>query len=214
MARIAIQNSPMIRLTAIGLKDNSSGVAATGSLTLNGTATGVGVIKAMIGGVEYAISVAKSETASDLATRLSTVINAGEYCTVSSEANSGTLTLTAKCKGEIGNEIELSVQSTAQGISANAECLCFWRHKMQFSPCSCQCSRLRIITLLSRLLPMIKMPKPCVNTLNLYQAQWRKSLRLALAWRGTMAAGTTYSGKINANRITCGWYKGAVESTP
>ena len=39
MARIAIQNNAMIRLTVIGLKDSDSGVAATGTITLTGTAS-------------------------------------------------------------------------------------------------------------------------------------------------------------------------------
>ncbi|VEH67145.1 Mu-like prophage tail sheath protein gpL [Rodentibacter pneumotropicus] len=45
MARVAIQNNAMIRLTAIGLKDNEAGVAATGSIALSGTATTAGVLK-------------------------------------------------------------------------------------------------------------------------------------------------------------------------
>ncbi|HDR1425347.1 TPA: phage tail sheath subtilisin-like domain-containing protein, partial [Pasteurella multocida] len=33
-----------------------------------------------------------------------------------------------------------------------------------------------------------------------------------IGWRGTMASGTTYTSKINSERITCAWYKGAIES--
>ncbi len=182
MARIAIQNNPMIRLTAIGLKDNSSGVAATGSLTLNGTATGAGVIKVMIGGVEYAISVAKSETASDLATRLSAVINAGEYCPVTASVSTATLTLTAKCKGEIGNEIELSVQSTAQGISAEARAFASGSQNADLA-LHLPVWQARIITLSSRRLLMIKMPPHFAIILSLLQVQRRKSLRLG-CWVG------------------------------
>jgi len=50
MTRVAIQNNPLIRLSVIGLKDSDSGVAATGTVTLAGTATLSGVVKAVIGG--------------------------------------------------------------------------------------------------------------------------------------------------------------------
>ena len=64
MTRVAIQNNPLIRLSVIGLKDSDSGVAATGTVTLAGTATlSQGVVKAVIGGVDYAVAVAKGEAA-------------------------------------------------------------------------------------------------------------------------------------------------------
>ncbi|MEE6042710.1 phage tail sheath subtilisin-like domain-containing protein [Avibacterium paragallinarum] len=212
MARIAIQNNPMIRLTAIGLKDNSSGVAATGSLTLNGTATGVGVIKAMIGGVEYAISVAKSETASDLATRLSAVINAGEYCPVTASVSTATLTLTAKCKGEIGNEIELSVQSTAQGISAEARAFASGSQNADIAPALASVAGSHYHIIISPFADD-KNATALRNHLELVASPTEKKPAIGvLGWRSTMAAGTTYASKINANRITCAWYKGAVEA--
>lgn len=131
MARIAIQNNPMIRLTAIGLKDNSSGVAATGSLTLNGTATGAGVIKAMIGGGICHFS-GKIEPLR-LATRIKCGDQRGVNTSVTASVSTATLTLTAKCKGEIGNEIELSVQSTARHFSGS-QCLCVGFAKCRSCP--------------------------------------------------------------------------------
>lgn len=212
MARIAIQNNPMIRLTAIGLKDNDSGVAATGSITLNGTATGAGVIKAMIGGVEYAVSVAKSETAGNLTTRLSAVINAGEYCPVIAAPESGTITLTAKCKGEIGNEIELSVQSAAQGISVEARAFSSGSQNADIAPALASVAGSHYHVIISPFADD-KNAKALREHLELVASPMEKKPAIGvLGWRGTMATGTTYAGKINANRIACGWYKGAMES--
>lgn len=212
MVRIAIKNNPMIRLTAIGLKDNDSGVAATGSITLNGTATGQGVVKAMIGGLEYAIAVAKSETATALAARLSAVINAGEYCPVSAAPESGTITLTAKCKGEIGNEIELSVQSTAQGISANASAFTSGAQNADLAPALSSVAGSHYHVIISPFSDD-KNASALRNHLELVASPVEKKPAIGvLGWRGSMASGTTYSGKINSNRITCAWYKGAVES--
>ena len=123
MARIAIQNNAMIRLTVIGLKDSDSGVAATGTITLTGTASNAGVLKVIIGGLDYAVTIAKSETAANIAARLNAVINAGEYCPVSATVNEGTVTLTAKCKGEIGNEISVNATLSANDMAVNVSAL-------------------------------------------------------------------------------------------
>ena len=48
MTRMAITNNSLIRLSVMGLADSSSGVAASGSLVLTGTATSQGVMTKML----------------------------------------------------------------------------------------------------------------------------------------------------------------------
>ncbi|VEH67146.1 Mu-like prophage tail sheath protein gpL [Rodentibacter pneumotropicus] len=77
----------------------------------------------MIGGVDYAVAISKAETADHVASRLNAVINAGEYCPITAAVEEGTVSLTAKCKGEIGNEIEVSAKITAGDMAVNATTL-------------------------------------------------------------------------------------------
>lgn len=212
MARMAIQNNAMIRLTAIGLKDNGSGVAATGSIHLSGTATSAGVIKAMIAGVEYAIAVAKSETATALATRLQAVINAGELCPVTAQVAESTVNLTAKCKGEIGNEISLSVVSTVSDLSADSVAFSSGAQNAEIAPALASVAGSQYHVIISPFADD-KNAQALRDHLELVSSPTEKKPAIGvIGWRGTMATGTTYTGKINSNRITCAWYKGAVES--
>ena len=120
MTRMAITNNSLIRLSVMGLADSSAGVAASGSLVLTGTATSQGVMTATIAGIDYKVAVATGEKSDAVAARLNAIINGATDCPATSAVNESTITLTAKCKGEIGNEINLTATNTAKDMTINA----------------------------------------------------------------------------------------------
>lgn len=212
MTRVAIQNNPLIRLSVIGLKDSDSGVAAKGTVTLAGTATLSGVVKAVIGGVDYAVAVAKGEAANDIATHLVAVINAGDYCPTTASASEGTITLTAKCKGEIGNEISINAVSRADGISVTSAVFSNGAENADLTAALASVAGQHYHVIISPFADD-KNAKALREHLDLVASPVEKKPGVGvLGFNGTLASGTTYTEKINANRITVGWYKGAVES--
>lgn len=212
MARIAILNNPLIRLSVIGLQDNDAGVAATGELTLVGSASDMGYLSATIAGVDYKVSVAKSEQANAVAKRLEAVINASPYCPVRAQATDATISLTAKCKGEIGNEIELSVLNAATGLTMNATAFSGGANNTDLTAALASVAGTHYHIIISPFADD-KNAKILRTHLEAVSSPLEKKPAIGvLSWRGTMATGTTYTEKINSERISCAWYKGAVES--
>lgn len=98
---------PFGEVWTLPIADHGSGVAATGSVALTGTATASGVISLYIGGVLVSQAVTASQTAAAVATALAATITANADLPVTASASSGTVTVTAKNKGLTGNEIDL-----------------------------------------------------------------------------------------------------------
>ena len=212
MARTAIQNNAMIRLTVIGLKDSDAGVAAKGSVTLTGTASNAGVLKVAIGGTDYTVAVAKVETAANIAAHLSAVINAGDFCPVSATAENGVVTLTAKCKGEIGNEIDVSAKLSVNDMDVTVSAMANGAENAQIGAALSGVAGEHYHVIISPFADD-KNAKALREHLDVLASPMEKKPGVGvLGWRGSMASGTTYAGKINDKRVTVGWYKGAVES--
>jgi phage tail sheath gpL-like len=98
------------KISAIGLVDNASGVAATGTIAFSGTATTAGTIKVYIDSIRngaYSLNVAVGTTAADLGTLLETAIAANLNTPVSSVDTAGSVALTALNDGTQGNTIGL-----------------------------------------------------------------------------------------------------------
>lgn len=101
---------PTCEVWAIGLADNGAGVAATGQISFTGTPTKAGTASFMIGGKNFQVGVATTDTPITVAAALVAAINANSMSTVSAAVN-GTdafkVDLTAKNKGLTGNEIDI-----------------------------------------------------------------------------------------------------------
>ena len=107
------------KISAIGLTDNGSGVAGTGSFAISGTATASGVLTFYVDSIrgKYEIAVASGNTASTIGSSLETLINADLDKIVSASNSTGTVTLTAINKGSVGNSIGIMVEGSVAGIS-------------------------------------------------------------------------------------------------
>lgn len=109
------------KVSAIGLTDNASGVAATGSIAFSGTSTEVGTltiyIDSKING-KYEIAVAVGDTATVIGGKLETAITANTYSPVTAVNTTGSVALTAVNKGTQGNTIPLAIDGSVAGITA------------------------------------------------------------------------------------------------
>ena len=98
--------------------------AATWAFTLTGTATAAGQVGVDCNGVQIVTGVAKTDTAAAIATALAAEINNTPDAPFTAAADSGTVTLTAKCKGAYistaAGGLNVSTICTATGVSAGS----------------------------------------------------------------------------------------------
>lgn len=118
-------NNPFTEKWAVALNDNGSGVAATGTLTVTGPSTAAGTINLYIGGVRVQIAVASGDAQNTIATAINAAINANLDLPVTSGVSTNVVTLTARNKGDVGNQIDLRLnyrgalggEATPAGVS-------------------------------------------------------------------------------------------------
>lgn len=99
MALAAIKAYAYADLSLITVADNEAGVAATGSITITGTADTQGVLRVNIGNADtLTVGVAANATAATVAAAVKAAIDAETSLPVTATASEGLVTLTAKIK--------------------------------------------------------------------------------------------------------------------
>lgn len=108
------------KFNAIGLDDNGSGVDATGSFTITGTATKNGTltfyIDSLVNG-KYEIDVISGETADQIGDKLELAITNNLNAPITAVNTSGVVDLTAVNAGTIGNSIGLKYTGSVNGLT-------------------------------------------------------------------------------------------------
>ncbi|MGM7830016.1 phage tail sheath subtilisin-like domain-containing protein [Yersinia enterocolitica] len=89
------------------LSDAESMVAATGKITVTTQASATGVISLYIAGIRVQVAVVATDEVAEIATALTSAINAASALPVTAAAVAAVITLTAKNKGAHGNTIDL-----------------------------------------------------------------------------------------------------------
>ncbi|PCJ57850.1 MAG: phage tail protein [Rhodospirillaceae bacterium] len=92
---------------AIALDDLGAGVAATGTLTFTGVPTQAGTLNLYIAGQRVRVGVITTDAVADVASNVAAAVNAATDMPVTAGAALGVVTLTARHKGESGNDIDL-----------------------------------------------------------------------------------------------------------
>jgi phage tail sheath gpL-like len=108
------------QVAAIGLDDNGSGVDATGSFAITGTATEAGTLTFYVDSEDngkYEIAVASGDTATTIGDALEAAITANLDSPVTALNTTGTVALTAVNAGTQGNTIGLKLDGTVAGVS-------------------------------------------------------------------------------------------------
>lgn len=88
---------------------NETGVAASGTVTITGTATETGLLNLYIGGTRVQSVVTAAATPTVAAAALAVKINASPDLPVTAAAVAGVVTLTCKWVGESGNDISIAM---------------------------------------------------------------------------------------------------------
>lgn len=103
-----------IPVTVYPLKDADGATAATGTITITGAQTRAASYRIYLGGASAAVfNVAVGDTVTQAATKLAAAINGVLGVPVTAIAAAGVVTLTAKWKGETGNDIKISIEGPA-----------------------------------------------------------------------------------------------------
>ena len=113
-AIFARRADPTGAIVCLPIAEPGGAVAAAATIVITGTATSSGVLTRFIHGDRVSVPVALGDTAATVATRLAAAINAGYYrfgyamkFGVTAAAVSGTVTVTSRHPGSLGNSIRL-----------------------------------------------------------------------------------------------------------
>ncbi|EHH68380.1 hypothetical protein GMO_11500 [Gluconobacter morbifer G707] len=122
MYRQYILQDPTATIYILPQSEDSTAVAAKGTITVAGTATAGGTIALYLAGTKIQIGVASGSDATTVAAAIVAKINATANVPVSVSSSAGVITLTSLNKGEVGNEIDVRFNylGTAGGESTPA----------------------------------------------------------------------------------------------
>lgn len=112
MVAAAVAANPYLSLQAIAMDDAGASVAATGTITITGTATGAGVLTAQIGDMLVQIAVASADAQNTIAANLKAQFDKQPDLPVTATVATNVVTLTAKNKGTVGNGIKVTPSVT------------------------------------------------------------------------------------------------------
>ena len=112
------ENNTSVEVYALPISDPDSGAAARGTFTVSGTATAAGTLTLYIYDESVQVGIAEGDEAADVAESIAAAINADVDLPVTAEASEAAVTVTAKHKGIIGNDIILGLN---RGGEANGE---------------------------------------------------------------------------------------------
>lgn len=104
------------RMYAIPTPDAAEGVAAEGGITISGTVTSAAPVCLYVGGVLVRAAANYSAAGADVATALANAVNANPDLPVTATHSSTQVTLTARHKGEMGNDIDLRLSYQGEPV--------------------------------------------------------------------------------------------------
>lgn len=111
--RKANKTTPLF-VTAVA--DAGGAVKATGTMTFTGTVPVATVLRFKIAGRDIRFTALPTDTATTMATKLAAAVNADTACVVTAASALAVVTYTARSGGEVGNDINLRVNTKAQPI--------------------------------------------------------------------------------------------------
>ncbi|WP_315383505.1 phage tail sheath subtilisin-like domain-containing protein [Microvirgula aerodenitrificans] len=210
MAHAAITANPYLQLTVIAVDDATAGIAASGTVTLTGPATGAGIVSLYVGAARVDVAASSGDTAAELATALKTALAAKADLPLTATVAAGVVTLTARNKGSFGNGIVVSSAVSAPGVTATVAAMSGGAidpdladalaavvgggHHILVSPFADGTS----LTAIRAHLEFVSGPMEQRGAIGVF------------GWPGTLATGTTLAGQINSGRITGAWHRGSV----
>jgi len=120
MIRANKVRNQQIQIDAISLDDDGSGVDATGTMAVTGTATEDGTLTIITGSEKnhkFSIAVTSGDTATVVGDAIAAAVNADLDAPVDAANVTGTVTMTAVNAGTYGNSIGLEIRGEVAGLS-------------------------------------------------------------------------------------------------
>ena len=116
-------NDPNGEAWCVAITDDSGGTAALGTLAFTGPATASGTVFLYVAGQLLTVGVSNGDSATVVGAAVSAAINAATYLPVTASDSTGTVTVTCRHKGTLGNDIDLRVNYGAgQALPTGIAC--------------------------------------------------------------------------------------------
>jgi len=120
MVTAAIEAYRYARITVLPLADSDTGVAATWTITYTGTSTAGGSVTVTLAGQAVNVPIATGQTAAQVATAVEAELDKQLDWAITASVAAGVITLTAKNKGTVANDLAVSASSSLLGITVAA----------------------------------------------------------------------------------------------
>ncbi|WGL96298.1 phage tail sheath subtilisin-like domain-containing protein [Arsenophonus nasoniae] len=114
MSKAYFDNDVAAELWVLPFADTETQTAASGDMTITSAANSTGVISLYIAGIRLQLVVMATESTAAIATRLAKAINKKSDLPVTAMSEQDKVTLTAKNKGTLGNEIDVRLNYRGQ----------------------------------------------------------------------------------------------------
>lgn len=101
------ENDTFGEVWILPLADNVAGTQAEGEIAVTGPATGAGTLNLYIAGQRVQVAVASGDSATEIGDAIEAAVNANTSLPVTADNAAGTVTLTARHKGLVGNDITI-----------------------------------------------------------------------------------------------------------
>ena len=209
--RQAFRNNAYLDLTVVGVPDATASVAATGKVVIAGTATTSGLATIKVSGVDYSVAVAVGDTADKIAKSLKTELDYPD-CVLTAAVNGGTITLTAKNKGSIGNNISLTSTISAKGVTATITDMGNGAGAADITTALTTIAGTHYHIIASAYNDNANAKRLSGHLASTGNAIEKRGAVGVLGWTGTLATGTTLANTLNDGRMTIAWYKNAAEN--
>lgn len=209
MARAAIKANPYLQLTVIGI-DDAAGAAASGTVTLAGTATSSGVLSLWVAATRVDVAVSSGDTAATLAASLNAALGQLPDLPASASVAGAVVTLTCRHKGTLGNDIRLQSNCTAAGLTVAVVAMAGGSIDPDIAPA--------LATVVGAGHTIIANPLSTADALTALRTHLdfvsgpleQRGAVGTFGWPGSLASGTTLAASINGGRITGGWHRGSL----
>ena len=108
-AEAALKANPSLDLSIVTMSDAGASADSTGSIAFAGDSTTAGNIDVWIGNVNFNVAVTAADTSAAIATNVQSAISDKEHLLpITSSVAAGTVTVVARNKGSLGNNIPIS----------------------------------------------------------------------------------------------------------
>jgi len=117
MVKAALKANRYAQLFVLPVEDSGTGVAATATLTVTGSATSSGAVSITLAGTDLVVPVTTGDAAATVAAAIKAELDKLVDLPTSQAVAGGVVTLTQRNKGAVGNAHRIAASSSATGIA-------------------------------------------------------------------------------------------------